>query len=98
MALMRAILREGVAVANAQGIPLEEEERWGVITALLKRAGASKSSMYQDVEQKRRTEIDVINGAIVDAGKRLGIATPHNQTMVWLVKSLEETFAKRRAA
>lgn len=93
LSLMRALLREGVAVARAQGIALDEDERWGVITGLLGRAGKSKSSMFQDVEKKRRTEIDVINGAIVAAGKDLGIPTPHNETMVWLVKSLEESFA-----
>jgi 2-dehydropantoate 2-reductase len=48
--------------------------------------------MLQDIENRRRTEIDVVNGAIVEAGQRLGILTPYNQTMVWLVKTLEETF------
>jgi 2-dehydropantoate 2-reductase len=90
--LMRALLREVIAVANAQDIALDEAERWEAITGLLKRATGAKSSMLQDVEKGRRTEIDVINGAIVDAGGRLGIPTPYNNTMVWLVKSLEETF------
>jgi 2-dehydropantoate 2-reductase len=48
--------------------------------------------MLQDVEARRRTEIDVINGAIVEAGRRHAIPTPYNDTMVWLVRSLEETF------
>jgi 2-dehydropantoate 2-reductase len=87
--LMRGILREVVAVANAQGISLDYLERWNAITALLKKAVGGKSSMLQDVEKQRQTEIDVINGAIVTAGRRLGIATPYNESMVWLVKSLE---------
>jgi 2-dehydropantoate 2-reductase len=90
--LMRSLLRETVAVANAQGIGLDEEERWEAITGLLKRAPNSRASMLQDVENRRRTEIDVVNGAVAAAGERLGIPTPHNQTMVWLVKALEETF------
>ena len=49
--------------------------------------------MLQDVERSRQTEIDVINGAVVDAGRRLGIPTPYNDTMVWMTKSLQETFA-----
>jgi 2-dehydropantoate 2-reductase len=93
MALMRGLLREGVAVVKAQGVAVDEEERWTTITGLLGRVGMSKSSMLQDVEKGRRTEIDVINGAIVAFGKERGIPTPHNETMVWLVKSLEETFA-----
>lgn len=94
LALMRALLGEAVAVAQAQGIPLEFDERWEAITGLLRRAVGGRSSMLQDVEKRRQTEIDVVNGAIVAAGRRLGIPTPHNETMVWLVQSLEETFAR----
>ncbi|MBA3946068.1 MAG: 2-dehydropantoate 2-reductase [Herpetosiphonaceae bacterium] len=90
--LMRGLLDEVIAVANAQGIELDPHERWESITGVLQRAMGAKSSMLQDVEQHRRTEIDVINGAIVSAGQRLKIATPYNQAMVWLVKALEETF------
>jgi 2-dehydropantoate 2-reductase len=89
-ALMRALLKEVAAVANAQSIPLDFDERWNAITALLKRlAPNTKGSMLQDVEKGRRTEIDVINGAIVEAGQRLGIATPYNGAMVALVKAVE---------
>lgn len=90
--LMRALLRETVAVANQQGAALDYEERWQAITGLLRRAAAAKPSMLQDVERRRRTEVEVINGAVVAAGQRAHIATPHNQTMVWLVQSLQETF------
>ena len=91
--LMRALLKEVVAVAQAQNIDLSFEERWEAITGLLKRlAPTSKGSMLQDVEKSRQTEIDVINGAVVEAGRRLGVSTPYNDAMLWLVKSLEETF------
>jgi 2-dehydropantoate 2-reductase len=91
--LMRALLAEAVAVAQAQQILLDFDERWNVITGLLKRlAPTAKSSMCQDVERGRQTEIEVINGAIVESGRRLGIGTPYNDVMVWLVKALEETF------
>jgi 2-dehydropantoate 2-reductase len=90
--LMRALLLETVAVAQAQDIPLDFDERWTAITGLLKRATTARASMLQDVENRRRTEIDVINGAIVAAGERLGIPTPYNQSLVWLARSLEETF------
>jgi 2-dehydropantoate 2-reductase len=92
--LMQALLREVVAVAQAQGIALDYDERWEAISGLLHRlAPTIKGSMLQDVERSRQTEIDVINGAVVDAGRRLGIATPYNYTMVWMTKSLEDSFA-----
>jgi 2-dehydropantoate 2-reductase len=96
LALMRELLRETIVVATAHGIALDEQERWEAITGLLGRAAGSKSSMLQDVERQRRTEIDVINGAIVEAGMRLGIATPYNNSMVWLIKSLEAAYAQAR--
>jgi 2-dehydropantoate 2-reductase len=93
--LMRALLHEVIAVAQAQKIPLDFEERWEAITGLLKRCGPNaKSSMLQDVEKSRQTEIDVINGAIVEAGQRLSIPTPYNNAMLWMVKALEGTFPK----
>jgi 2-dehydropantoate 2-reductase len=48
--------------------------------------------MLQDVERKRRTEIDVIDGAIVEAGRRFNIPTPYNNAMLWLIKALENSF------
>ena len=36
-----------------------------------------------------------LNGAVVEAGKRLNIPTPYNQAMVWMIKALEETFPSR---
>ncbi len=93
--LMRELLHEAVLVANAQKIPLDFDERWQAITGLLKKlAPNSKPSMLQDVEKQRLTEIDVINGAIVEAGQRLGIPTPYNQALVWLIKALERSFEK----
>lgn len=92
VALMKALLTEVVAVANAQAIPMDFNERWDAITTVLTNAVGARGSMLQDVDAKRQTEIDVINGAIVAAGQRLGIPTPYSQSMVWLMKSLQETF------
>lgn len=95
--LMAAILREVVAVANAQGISLDYDERWAAITGLLEKAVGGKASMLQDVEAKRQTEIEVINGAIVDAGKRTGVATPVNETMVWMIQAKQAHYLQAKA-
>jgi 2-dehydropantoate 2-reductase len=92
--LMQELLAEVVAVARAQEIMLTFEERWNAIRNLLNKLAANtKGSMLQDIERRRRTEIDVINGAIVEAGARLGIATPYNRSMLCLIKALEKSFA-----
>lgn len=93
--LMRSLLLEVVSVAQIQGIALDFTERWNAITGLLGRlAPDTKGSMLQDVENRRRTEIDVMCGAIIEAGQRLGIATPYNHAMFWLVKALEANYPK----
>jgi 2-dehydropantoate 2-reductase len=90
--VMSSILREVVAVAKAQGITLDYDERWSAITGLLEKAIGGKASMLQDVEAGRRTEIEVINGAIIEAGRRHGVATPVNQTMTSLILALQAKY------
>jgi 2-dehydropantoate 2-reductase len=90
--LMRELLAEAVAVANAQDIPLDFDERWSTITETLTRSVGGKPSMLQDVEGKRRTEIDVVNGAVAAMGAELGVPTPYNETMTLLVKTVEDAY------
>ncbi len=92
IALMEGLLAEVVAVAKAQGIDLDHAERWQAITGLLKQAIGARASMLQDVEANRQTEIDVVNGAIVEAGRRHSLPTPLNDAMVWMVKSLQDRY------
>jgi 2-dehydropantoate 2-reductase len=49
------------------------------------------------VEARRQTEIEVINGAIVEAGRRTGVPTPHNETMVWMIKAAERHYLQAKA-
>ena len=96
IALMEGLLAEVVAVAKAQGINLDFAERWQAITALLKQAIGARASMLQDVEANRQTEIDVVNGAIVEAGRQHSVASPLNDAMVWMVKSLQAKYLSQR--
>ncbi len=97
--LMRGLLKEVVAVAQAQNITLDLEERWQVITDLLgKLAPGSKGSMFQDVEKRRATEIDVMCGAIIEGGRQAGLPTPYNEVMFYLIKALEATFPRPSVA
>jgi len=89
---MDDILKEMISVAATQGVQIDFSERRGYIHNLLKNAVGAKGSMLQDVEAKRRTEIDVINGAIVAMGVKAGIPTPVNQTFVNLIKAIESTY------
>jgi len=90
--LLDAITQEAVGVARAIGYDVDLDERIESIHGLLSRGGKGRSSMLQDVEAKRATEIDVINGAVVREADRLGLAVPVNRAMVALVKGHERAW------
>jgi 2-dehydropantoate 2-reductase len=81
--------REAVAAARALGYDIDEQERLDAIHGLLERAGPARGSMLQDFEAGRRTEIDVINGAVVRAGDESGVPVTINRALVRLVKGWE---------
>jgi 2-dehydropantoate 2-reductase len=85
--LKRQIIDECLAVAAADGVTFEED-----FVALIDRvfAGARTiASMQQDLMKGRKTEIDHMNGAVVDLGERYGIACPVNAAMTTMIRSLE---------
>lgn len=87
--LLSATAREAVAVARSLGYAIDEDERVNYILELSKKAGPTKASMLQDVEGGRRTEIDVINGAVVRAADETGVAVPLNRAFVQLIHGWE---------
>jgi 2-dehydropantoate 2-reductase len=87
--LVSETTREAVAVARALGYDIDFDERIGTILGLVEKAGPTKASMLQDVEAGRRTEIDVINGAVVRAADEVGVAVPINRALMELIKGWE---------
>jgi 2-dehydropantoate 2-reductase len=81
--------REATAVAQKLGYDIDPEERVTYIHGLLERAGPARGSMLQDFEAGRRTEIDVINGAVVRAADEHAVPVPLNRAFVQLVTSWE---------
>lgn len=92
--LADAIAVEAVGILRAAGYDIDADERVAFINGLLGRAGSGKASMLQDVEAKRKTEIDVVNGAIVRQAEALGLDAPINRAMVALVGGLERSWAR----
>jgi 2-dehydropantoate 2-reductase len=94
--LLDAITAEAVSVANALGYDITLDERTERIHTLLSNGGAGKASMLQDVEGGRKTEIEVVNAAVVSASERVGLGekVPLNRAMVALVNGLERAYMK----
>ena len=87
-ALLDRLLDEILAVVAAAGIRLPEDDPRRSIHAHC-RERSNRPSMLQHIESGRHTEIDALNGALVQRGQALGIATPYNEAIVLVVKSLE---------
>jgi 2-dehydropantoate 2-reductase len=81
---------EAAAIAARLGIELPYPDPGPRVWRHCQAVGLAKPSMLQDVERRRPTEIDAINGAIVREGARLGIATPYNEALMLLIKSRED--------
>jgi len=89
-----ALLKECIRVARANEISLGWDY-YPEAVAYMKNAGNHKPSMLMDIENRRRTEIDFINGKFVAYGERAGVDTPYNRTMQVLVKGIESAMENR---
>jgi 2-dehydropantoate 2-reductase len=79
---------EVARVATAAGVPLGEEEARRGWRDVARVTGPNRSSMLQDVQAGRPTEVDAICGAVHREGERRGVAAPLNQAMTVLVSAL----------
>lgn len=91
--LMEALVSEAAEVARRKGIRIEGNPIEKV-KAVAEATRGNRSSMGQDLDYKRRTEIDAINGAIVREAENLGISVPYNQMIADLVKVIEKSFGQ----
>jgi len=94
-AVMEEAVREAVAVAGARGIHLPYPDPLERVLEVCSGTADNIASMLQDVLKRRTTEVSFINGAIVREGEKLGIPTPVNQTLTWLVQAIQETYEDR---
>ena len=92
-ALVSGLVDEGKAVAAAQGITLDADPEDLIDHAAKPEvAYGHKASMLQDVEARRQTEIDFLNGGIARFGREVGVPTPLNDTITALIKGVEASW------
>jgi 2-dehydropantoate 2-reductase len=89
--ISRAAVQEAISVARALGIQITENAPDHVFK-VAQATAVNRSSMGQDVDQKRQTEISAINGFIVSEAKRLGLEAPVNFTLTALVQTLQSHY------
>jgi 2-dehydropantoate 2-reductase len=93
--VVSGLVDEGKAVAAAQGITLDADPEELIDHAAKPEVAYDhKASMLQDVEARRPTEIDYLNGGIVRYGRAQGVSAPLNAAIWALVKGLERSWAR----
>ncbi len=87
--LLKLLIQEALIVAEADGTKLDHQEVFDEIDVIVEKAGNGFTSMYQDIANGRKTEIDNINGAIVNQAALYDIDVPYNRMMTRLIKAIE---------
>ena len=93
--LMDSAMREVIAIAGAIKVDLGEKDigEWYKVLEGLNPAG--KTSMFQDVEAGRKTEVEMFAGTVIELGKRYGVPTPVNQRLFDELKRIEASRGQR---
>jgi 2-dehydropantoate 2-reductase len=92
--IQHAIVREVVALAQAEGIGLQFEPSLQAMERIATAMPAQFSSTAQDMARRKPSEIDHLNGFIARRGRELGVAVPVNQTLTALVKLVEAGYER----
>ena len=93
--ILKDAVTEAVKVAKRKRIKLIYDDPLSKVESVCEATATNIASMLQDVLKQKRTEIDFINGVIVRQGKSLGIKTPVNEILVYLVKTIEQSYKLR---
>ena len=94
-ALVTGLVDEGKSVVAAMGVTLDEDPEELIDHAARPEVAYDhKASMLQDVEARRQTEIDYLNGGVVRFGREHGVPTPLNEMITALVKGLEASWTR----
>jgi len=88
--MMEALMREVITLAQAEGISLGEQAIADWYPVLHSLSPKGKTSMLQDIEAGRKTEVEIFGGKVLALSEKYNIPTPVNQTLVQAIKVLEQ--------
>jgi 2-dehydropantoate 2-reductase len=97
-ALMADLVAEAVTVAQKKGVHLTYADPLQMVYQVAEKTGGNRSSMLQDFDRNRQSEIDFINGAIVREAEALGLDAPVNRSLTRLVRIHDALHGEQRAA
>lgn len=83
------LIREAVDVAAALGMDFDYEEKVAEVKGVCDRSPEGLTSIYADLRNGRRSEVDTISGSVVRAGQKVGVPTPSHSFLVGLIHAME---------
>lgn len=92
LALFKDAMNEVLSIAKASNIDLREEDIDDFVTLMSSFSPMGRTSMLQDVEAKRKTEVDYFAGTVIEMGEKLNIPTPVNYVLYNIIKSIEQLY------
>jgi 2-dehydropantoate 2-reductase len=90
--VMESAMREVIALSQALGTGLSEGDLVSWYATLKALSPGAKTSMLQDIEAKRKTEVEAFAGTVVALGKKAGVPTPVNQLLFDLIRTIEQSY------
>ena len=88
--LCRKLIREAVDVAAALGMDFDYDEKVAEVKAVCDNSPKGLTSIYSDLRNGRRSEVDTISGSVVRAGLKVGVPTPSHAFLVEFIHAMEE--------
>ena len=88
-AVCEALIREAVAVAAGEGLDFDAEQKIAEVREVCEKSPNGLTSIYADLHNGRRSEVDTISGSVVRASERNGVPAPTHRAMVNLVHAME---------
>ncbi len=92
LVLFKEAMSEVLKIAKTLNIDLREEDIDDFVTLMNNFSPIGRTSMLQDVEAKRKTEVDYFAGTVIEMGKELAIPTPVNYVLYNIIKSVESLY------
>lgn len=88
-AFLRTAMGEVLVLAQKEGIPLTADSIDEFVNLVKRQSPESKTSMLQDIEAGRKTEVEMLAGTVCELGKKHEVATPINEMLFYMIKTIE---------
>lgn len=88
--LMVSAMKEVIALSDKKGVNLDEKSILEFDNIIRSLSPEGKTSMLQDIEAGRKTEVEMFGGTVCELGKKYGIETPVNDMLFKMIRTIEQ--------